>query len=186
LAKEINLEISVDWIPRTCNEQADLLSRMIDYEDWRVKDDYFDFAAARWGIFTVDCFASSCNNKVDRFYSWFFNPGSLGVDSLSYQWAGEFCWLIPPVRLIPQVILHVLVCQCQGVIVVPFWPSSIFWPYLISDSGCFNPFVVDYYIVWQGADVFVHGSNKESIFGSEKFNTAVLFLRIDGSRPCRS
>ena len=30
-----------EWIPRKMNDQADCLSKVIDHEDWTVKDVYF-------------------------------------------------------------------------------------------------------------------------------------------------
>ena len=43
----------------------------------------------RWGPCSEDCFASYKNCKVPRFYSKFFNPDSLGVDSLAFCWVGK-------------------------------------------------------------------------------------------------
>jgi hypothetical protein len=139
--KSNNISLSVDWIPRSQNEQADYFSKIIDFEDWRVNDSYFCMASARWGPFTLDCFASSENAKVERFFSKMFNPGSLGIDAFVHNWHGENCWLAPPIDTITDVIVHSLRCQCSGVLVVPFWPSSLFWPYLVENYGCFRPFV---------------------------------------------
>jgi len=88
-----------------------------------------------WGPFTVDCFVDSDNAKVPRFYSLFFQPGCLGVDTLAFDWGGENCWLVPPVYqvmgscvyLIPRVLVHFLNCKSRGVLVAPFWPSSLFF-----------------------------------------------------------
>ena len=41
LAKEHNITIDVDWIPREENEIADYLSKIVDFDDWKVKDSYF-------------------------------------------------------------------------------------------------------------------------------------------------
>ena len=35
--------------------------------------------------------------------------------------------------------------------------------------------------VENGRDVFLHGENKSSLFGSENFSTPVLFLLLDGA-----
>jgi hypothetical protein len=126
--KEQHINLEVEWIPRTLNEQADYLSKIIDYEDWKVKDIYFHSIQSYWGSLTIDCFASNENHKLPRYYSRFFSPGSLGVDCFAYSWHGEFCWLVPPISLIPRTIKHVQLCQCRGVLMVPVWPSSVFWP----------------------------------------------------------
>jgi hypothetical protein len=34
-----NISIDVEWIPRSKNDQADFISRIVDYDDWGVSDD---------------------------------------------------------------------------------------------------------------------------------------------------
>jgi hypothetical protein len=63
---------------------------------------------------------------------------------------------------------------------VPFWPSAVFWPFLINVDGNFRPFVLDFVYVENGKDVFEHGANKMSLFGSNNFHSPVLFLLLDG------
>ena len=182
LTKEHDVIIDMEWIPRSGNEVADYLSKIVDFDDWRVKDSYFGAVDSIWGPFTVDCFANSVNAKVPRFYSLFFQLGSFGVDSLAFDWGPENCWLVPPVYLTPRVLMHFLYCQSRGVLVVPFWPTSLFWPYHIQESGAFKSFVVDTLFVQNGSDVFVQGANKETCFGSPSFNTPVLFLKLNGTK----
>ena len=158
-----------------CAAFISMNDRPVSYKNWDAVDSV-------WDPFTVDCFANSVNAKVSRFYSLFYQPGSLGVDSLAFDWGRENCWLVPPVYLIPRVILHFLYCQSHGVLVVPFWPSSLFWPYLINQHGVFRNFVVDCWFVQNSSDVFVQGANKETCFGSLIFITPVLFLKLDGSQ----
>lgn len=181
-AKRSNIAMDIEWIPRTRNEKADYMSKIIDFEDWKIKNVYFDHVVTHWGLCTIDCFANSENNKVPRFYSKFYNPGTLGVDCFSFSWSGEFCWLVPPVSLIPRAIKHVCICKCRAVLVVPVWPSSVFWPFLLTNEGYFRSFVVNWWYIENGKDVYEHGANKNCLFGSEYFNTAVAFLLLDGRR----
>ena len=37
-AKDNKIDIEVEWIPRTQNERADYLSKIVDYDDCTVKD----------------------------------------------------------------------------------------------------------------------------------------------------
>ena len=136
LTKEHDVIIDMEWIPRSGNEVADYLSKIVDFDDWSVKDSYFGAVDSIWGPFTVDGFANSVNAKVPRFYSLLFQPGSLGVDSLAFDWGPENCWLVPPVYLTPRVLMHFRYCQSRDVLVVPFWPSSPFWPISYSGKRC--------------------------------------------------
>ena len=181
VTRDYNIDLDVEWIPRSLNDKADYLSKIVDCDDWKVKDCYFYALTSYWGQCSVDCFASSKNCKVPRFYSRFYNPYCLGVDSFAFSWAGEFCWLVPPVTLVTRVIRHVCLCKCKGILVIPYWPSAPFWPLLVDSQGSFNLFVIDYLFVENGKDVFLHGSNKNAIFGSEDFSTPVLFLLLDGA-----
>ena len=181
VTRDYNIDLDVEWIPRSLNDKADYLSKIVDCDDWKVKDCYFYALTSYWGQCSVDCFASSKNCKVPRFYSRFYNPYCLGVDSFAFSWAGEFCWLVPPVTLVTRVIRHVCLCKCKGILVIPYWPSAPFWPLLVDSQGSFNLFVIDYLFVENGKDVFLPGSNKNAIFGSENFSTPVLFLLLDGA-----
>ena len=99
---------------------------------------------------------------------------------------GKISWLVPPVYLIPHVLVHFLNYKSRGVLVVPFWPSSLFCPYLIQGNGAYKSFVVDFLFVQNGRDVFVHGANKETCFGSSSFSNPVLFLKLDSTATSQS
>ena len=94
LYKEHDVSIDIEWIPRSENEVADYLSKIVDLDDWLFKDSYFRAVDSTWGPFTVDCFANSVNAKASRLYSLFFQPGCLSVDSLAFDWGQESCWLV--------------------------------------------------------------------------------------------
>ena len=57
----------MEWIPRSTNDRADFLSRIVDYDDWRVKRDYFLIAEAKSGPHFVDRFANQENCSVAPF-----------------------------------------------------------------------------------------------------------------------
>ena len=43
------ITLEVEWIPRSANDRADFLSRVVDYDDWRVNRDYFLLAEEKCG-----------------------------------------------------------------------------------------------------------------------------------------
>ena len=59
LANGISLE--VQWIPRDYNQQADILSRFTDKDDWSVNLSVFTSIDRVWGQHTFDRFASYYN-----------------------------------------------------------------------------------------------------------------------------
>ena len=38
---EHNIRLEVQWIPRTENEKADYISRLIDFDDWQITPEFF-------------------------------------------------------------------------------------------------------------------------------------------------
>ena len=107
--------LEVDWILRTCNEQADFVSRLIDLDDWEIKPSIFQTINDAWGPFYSRFFACFYNSKLSRFFPRFWNPGSSAVDAFAQNWANESCLLVPPVVLIPAVLKHLYLCNGKGV-----------------------------------------------------------------------
>ena len=64
--------LDIQWIPRTLNQQADYISRLIDVDDWQTTNDLFLSLNDRWGPHSVDCFANYYNYKLPRFFSRFW------------------------------------------------------------------------------------------------------------------
>ena len=53
-----NVSVEFEWVPRSLNEYADSLSRVIYFDDWSVSAAFFDNVCSLFGPFTVDRFAS--------------------------------------------------------------------------------------------------------------------------------
>ena len=132
------IDLQVDWIPRSANEHADTVSRIVDFDDWGVSFEFFCYVDNIWGPHSVDRFAHSHNRKLPRFFSRFWNSDSEGVDAFCFYWAGEDNWLVPPVSLVPRVIRHLFVCRSIGTLIVPKWLSAPFWPMLFGPHSSFS------------------------------------------------
>ena len=70
---EHNIRLEVQWIPRTENEKADYISRLIDFDDWQITPEFLLRLEELWGPHTVDCFANFYTAKLPRFLSRFWN-----------------------------------------------------------------------------------------------------------------
>ena len=96
---EHSIRLEVQWIPRTENEKADYISRLIDFDDWQITRDLFLSLEELWGPHTVDSFANYYTAKLPRFFSRFWNPGASGIDffaqELSSQNSAENCLVTP-------------------------------------------------------------------------------------------
>ena len=131
-----SIELEVQWIPRSELDRADYISRIIDIDDWQITVSCFESLETSWGPHTVDCFVNYYNKKVSKFFSRFWNPGCSGVDFFVQNLEGENCLLVPPISLIHRTVHFLYTSNAIGTLVVPFWPSSHFWP--IISRKCFH------------------------------------------------
>ena len=128
-------------MPRELNEQADYLSRIVDYDDWFLNPTVIAELDAAWGPHTIDQFANFHNRQTPRFNNRCWNPGTEAVDAFTVDWAGENNWWCPPVALITKVIGHAKVCKAIGTLIVSCWLSASFWPVVHPSAGYFAYFV---------------------------------------------
>ena len=141
---EHSIRLEVQWIPRTENEKADYISRLLDFDDWQITHDLFLSLEELWGPHTVDCFANYYTAKLPRFFSRFWNnPGVSGIDFFAQELSTENCLVVPPVSLVARVIHYLSLQKATATLVVPLWPSPSFWPLLTSKyrssiKGCFT------------------------------------------------
>ena len=119
------------------------ISNIIDFDDWCTTQWFFAHLDHIWRPHTVDRFANAFNAHLPRFNSRFRVPGTEAVDAFSVSWAAENNWLVPPIHCIIRVIQHLLVCSAFGTLVVPYWPSNAFWPFLFVSSLEYQPYIVD-------------------------------------------
>ena len=50
------IKLEVQWIPRSENEKADFISRLIDVRDWQLTESFFATLEGVWGPHSVDRF----------------------------------------------------------------------------------------------------------------------------------
>ncbi len=171
------VNLAVEWIPRSLNQQADAASRILDWDDHAVKLEYFEICQSRFGFYSFDRFANQFNAKTQNFNSRFFQPSSSGVDAFAFDWSGHKNWLCPPVNLIAQTIIHVQECCAEGTLVVPVWRSAQFWPMLFP-SGDPAPFIRGIIKVPRNSSVFTPGRQQISPFAQYLFQSAVWFVHL--------
>ena len=173
-----NIQLSVDWVPREQNKEADSLSRVEDPDDWGIDIRIFSAFNKSHGPFTVDVFASNITKQLPKFYSKYWCEGSAGVDAFAYSWKSENCWLVPPPGLIPRTLAHMKFSNAKGILVAPRWQSAVFWPLLHSGSS------------WNNGISLVHDYNRPSnffksciygndVFSEKPFAGTIMILKID-------
>lgn len=108
--------------------QADELSKIKDSDDWSVDDASFQ-SLDRVFHFTLDLFASRENRKVEKFYSEFLTPSTLGIDAFSQDWSDQTLWICAPIKFLIRIARRVRKTEVQGVVLVPDWSTSSFYSF---------------------------------------------------------
>ena len=175
ITKRYNISLSVTWLSRDHNVQADMASRIIDYDDWGVSPKYFAFITRRLGMPSVDRFADYLNTKLPRFNSRFLCPNTEAVDAFTQDWSNDFNWLVPPIYLVGRVLAYMKQNHFSGILIVPIWRSAYFWPE-IRDIMTGKQRTARGYLVL--GNIFKHYKNKKSLFGSQNWKSKTLAISL--------
>ncbi|XP_068203660.1 uncharacterized protein [Palaemon carinicauda] len=119
-----SIMLELEWVPRSENDKADYLSRIVDNDDWGISVELFQLLQSRFGQLQIDWFASEHNAKLPRFYSRFWNQSSTGIDAFTESWHYEFGLFVPPISMVYRVICKMEVDRARGVLVLPYWNSA--------------------------------------------------------------
>lgn len=174
LAVRYQIHLEPEWIPRQLNERADYLSKIVDHDDWYLNPLVFADLDRAWGPHTVDRFADCDNCQLHWFYSRCWNPGTEAVDAFTVNWSGKNNWWCPRIALMPRVLRHAQVCRAVGTLLVPYWPSSPFWPMLHPLPGSFAHFLEAVCELPSFEQLILKGRSGASLFKNAEPNTKVL------------
>jgi len=169
------IRLQMEWIPRSLNDKADYISRIVDCDDWQLNPQIFCQLDALWGPHTVDQFASPHNAQLPRYNSRFWTPSCEAVDAFTTSWASEVSWLVPPLHLICRSIQHAQACAARGTLVVPMWVSAPFWPILCPDGSHLAQFIHAWMILPFQPGMFLPGHSGNN-FGHSHYCYCCLAL----------
>ena len=181
LNDKLNIKMSIFWIPRELNCEADWASRIVDLDSWSIYDSIFDQINERWGPFEVDLFADKNNKKCDIFISRWFDEGCSAVNAFSESatkfWTQRHCWLVPPPCLLTDTIFMARKFSTKGVIGFPLWPSHTSFMSL-RDGSTWIKEILDTFLVPKGAQLLKSGSPSYT-FKAPSVNFDFVFAKID-------
>lgn len=128
VVQRLGITITATWIASAANVWADALSRQRDRDNWRLDDATFQRLQDRYGIHTVDRFATALNTRCARFNSLRTSPGTEGVDTFSLPWGGnENSWIYPPFSQVARVIDKVVADKATATVILPVWTAQEWW-----------------------------------------------------------
>ena len=173
-----DVQIEGKWIPRSKNLKADSLSRMTDCDDWSVKQCVFDYFDMIWGPYTCDRFADLYNSKCKKFNSKYWCKGSNATNAFDQVWTHDLNWIVPPPKVIPEVVRKIENDKCSCTLVIPEWKSAAYWPMLIGWEGNFKSYVKNVYRI-QNEHAICKGRGNNGIFGKRGLLFSMIFLKIE-------
>jgi hypothetical protein len=165
ICKQYNIELRPVWIPRCLNNVADMLSKMLDYDDYSVEEEFFQYVIQISGyVPNFDRFANNWNTKCPQFNSITYCVGSGGVNAFNNTWGGRAKnWLFPPPRLIIPALLHLEKSKASGLLLIPQWKTASFYPLVLDYRGKVgtNRWVLP------GKNIFRRGADNTTCFGPD-------------------
>ena len=79
----------------------------------------------------IDLFASRLNCQMKSFISWHPDPKSFAVDAFTENWGLWMIFVFPPFSLIQRVLSKVERDQATGLLIVPHWPTGVWYPQIL-------------------------------------------------------
>lgn len=124
--------VFASYISSKQNVEADAASRVTNIDtEWELAPEAFEILNKKWGIFTIDLFATRLNRKCRHFYSRYPQPDAEAVDAFTV-WENEIFYAFPPFALIARTLQKIVADKAEGTVVVPFWPAQPWYPFFAS------------------------------------------------------
>jgi hypothetical protein len=180
--REKGLKLRVEWRPRKDERmvEADTASRMFDYDDFGVNaKDYATIIEWAGYPLVFDLFASAKNAKCVNFavrFAEFGRQDWVNAFTLDWKTLGEV-YACPPPGLIIPVLRQFAEQKATGILVIPAWKSSRFWPFLAPEGRHFINMVVRY---MQFSPKLVVGP--EVVSETFRRRQSFLVFRINGTK----
>ena len=127
-----HVSLTTVHVAGTTNVEADRLSRTRESTDWQLHPVLFKKVMHLTMWCKVDCFATTANHLLPRFWSLHWEEGAESVNFFAQTLGHQKLWMNPPFNLVARVLEEVARQKARGVILVPVW--ECFLSYLYKDS----------------------------------------------------
>ena len=129
-----NIWISAAHLPGKDNKVADAESRKINLDaEWKLNSNVLAEALKVLDFFPkIDLFASRLNYQCHDYVSFRADPQAVAVNAFSMSWSNLDFYVFPPFSIILRVLKKIREDKAKGVLVVPEWPTQVWWPILLN------------------------------------------------------
>ena len=99
------------------------------YTEWMLQSKFFNMALEHLCFKPqIDLFATNINTLFGRYAAFRPDPGAMYVDAFSIDWSDLRFYAFPTISVIPRVLSKGKQDSAGGIIVVPFWPTQVWYP----------------------------------------------------------
>ena len=133
-AVDLKIQIlSPHWLASKENALADLLSRT-NLSQWECQLSRETFLWVLETLMvspspTLDVFASRDTAQLPRYMSWYPDPQAVARNAMMHSWDAS-SYAFPPAPLILKTLQKIRQERIQAVLILPRWPSALWWPIL--------------------------------------------------------
>ena len=128
---ERDLWLSATHVPGSENEADESSRHFNESTEWMLDKSIFRQLIQIWQLPNIDMFASRLNCQVNEYVSWKRDPDALWVDAFSKSWTNIYFFAFPPFSLIMRCLQKTVRDTAECIIVVPLWPTQIWYPELL-------------------------------------------------------
>lgn len=138
-----NVWLTSAHIPGRLNREADEESRKTELRtEWKLNRKIFNNMLNYFQFFPeIDLFASRINTQLPRFFSYRPDPFSEVTNAFTVSWGDIKFYCFPPFSCIGRILQKICEDKATGILVVPNWPTQIWYPLLI-DLLVNEPFII--------------------------------------------
>ena len=121
--------ISVCFLYTFSRKSGRRLSRLKNEDtEWELNNSTFNLISETFGHPDIDIFATSSNTKCKNFISWIPDPKAAVIDAFTVPWTNLNFYAFPPFSQILKVLNKIKREKASGIVVVPDWPSHVWYP----------------------------------------------------------
>jgi len=153
---------------------ADERSKVCDSDDWSIDFLSFEHLQKQFS-FEVDVFASKANARLPKFYSADWEENTAGIDAFAQDWSKGMLWLSPPVKLLIRCAKRIRQTKCQGLIILPRWPTALFYCYFFEGLKVRPPFI---FIKLFKPFIYQNQGAESALKGKIDFDFIALYFKI--------
>lgn len=136
--------------------------------EWELADSAFQALTDKFGMPTIDLFASRINRKCEKYISWRRDPDAYSINAFTINWHHHFFYAFPPFSIILKVLRKIQTDGARGILVVPHWPTQPWYPMfmglLVSDVITFEP----------GENLIISHSSRRNVHSSITLVAGIL------------